>query len=291
MFKGLVSATVLSGILMTGAGGAAFASAGPAAPAHPGHARLAAGAPRHAHKRVQRHHRRASRAVLRVTAVNGNTINAVTRGDLPVTITVGAATTYREAGKPTASLSDVTVGESIIARGARPAPRTIQAKVVRILLARVAGVVTAVNGSTLTVTTPLGAQRSVTIASTAAITRAGATAPASSITPNIVIVAAGTPNGDGSLTATRILIRAAHVAGKVTAVDGATITLQGGYGVTYTVSTSSATVYVARHGKTLTPATSIAVTPGRHIVAFGARGTDGKTLTAARIVIGRLGAR
>jgi len=45
-----------------------------------------------------------------------------------------------------------------------------------------------------------------------------------------VIVAAGTPNADGSLNATRILIRAAHVAGTVTAVsgDGATITLQGG---------------------------------------------------------------
>jgi len=291
MFKGLVSAAVLSGILMTGAGGAAFASAGPAAPAHPGHARLAAGAPRHTHKRVQRRHRRALRAVLRVTAVNGSTINAVTRGDLPVTITVGTATTYREVGKPTASLSDVTVGESIIARGARPAPRTIQAQVVRILLARVAGVVTAVNGSTLTVTTPQGAQRSVTIASTAAITRAGATTAAASITPTTAIVAAGTSNGDGSLTATRILIRAAHVAGKVTAVDGATITVQGAYGATYTVSTSGATVYVARHGKTLTPATSTAVTPGRRIVAFGARGTDGKTLTAARIVIGRLGAR
>jgi len=104
-------------------------------------------------------------------------------------------------------------------------------------------------------------------------------------------VAVGTPNADGSLNATRVVIRAAHVAGRVTAVNGSAITVQGAYGATYTVSTSSSTVYAARHGRTLTAATAATVTAGRRIVAYGALSTDGKTLTATRIVIGHVVAK
>jgi len=289
--KRLATATILSGILIAPAAGAAFAATGhagvkPAATKGHGAARAAVLKARRQHRQAAR---KALRQVYRVTAVNGDTINAVTRGDQPVTITVGTATTYKEAGVTTPTISNVAPGESILARGKRTAPRTIQATVVRILLARVAGVVTVVNGPALTVTGANGASRTVTIAATTAITSAGAVARASDIMPNTAIVAAGTPNADGSLNATRIFIRAAHLAGKVTAVsaDGSTITLQGGYGATYTVSTSSSTVYALRQGKKLTPATAATVTVGRRIVAFGGRSADGKTLTAARIVIGR----
>ena len=296
--KRLATAAILSGTLIASASGAAFAATGhagvkpaatrPAATKGHGAARTAALKARRQHHRALAA-RKALRQVYHVTAVSGDTINAVTRAGQPVTITVGTATTYKEAGVTTPTISNVTPGESILARGKRTAPRTIQATVVRILLARVSGVVTAVNGPALTVTGANGTPRTVNIAATTAITRAGVTAQASDITPNTVIVAAGTPNADGSLNATRILIRAAHVAGKVTAVssDGSTITLQGAYGATYTVSTSSSTIYALRHGKKLTPATAATVTVGRRIVAIGARSADGKTLTAARIVIGR----
>lgn len=297
MVKRLLSATVLSGVLIAGAGGAAFASPRPAATAHPHHARATAVArTRIAARKAVRAHRRAVRKVLRqvyrVTAVNGDTINAVTRAGQPVTITVGITTTYKEAGATTPTLSRVTPGESILVRGKRTAPRTFQATTVRILLARAAGVVTAVNGSALTVTGANGMPRTVNIEATTAITRAGVAALATDITPNTVILAAGAPNADGSLNATRIVIRAAHVAGKVTAVsgDGATITLQGAYGTTYTVSTSGSTVYARRQGKKLTPATASAVTVGRRIVAYGVRSADGASLSAQRIVIGRMAA-
>ena len=291
-FKRLTTATVLAGVLITGGVGAAFSGTAHAATS-PGARAAHAAAVRHTARvrRNRRIHKAAARRALRVTAVNGNTINAVTRGNLPVTITVGTTTTYKEAGVTTASLANVQPGESILARGKRTATRTIQATVVRILLARDAGVVTAVNGSSLTVTGATGTPRTVIIAATTAITRAGVTAPASDITPNTVIVAVGTPNADGSLNATRVVIRAAHIAGRVTAVNGSAITVQGAYGTMYTVNTSTSTVYAARHGRTLTAATAGTVTTGRRIVAYGVRSTDGKTLTATRIVIGRVAKR
>ncbi len=285
-FKRLTTATVLTGVLITGGVGAAFSGTAHAATA-PGARASHAAAVRHT-ARTRRNHRihRAARQALRVTAVSGDTINAITRGNLPVTITVGTTTTYKEVGVTAASLANVTPGESILARGKRTATRTIQATVVRILLARDVGVVTTVNGSSLTVTGANGTSHMVNIAATTAITRAGVTAQVSDITPNTAIVAVGTPNADGSLNATRVVIRAAHVAGRVTAVNGSAITVQGAYGTTYTVNTSSSTVYAARHGRTLTPATSGTVTVGRRIVAFGVRSADGKTLTATRIVVG-----
>ncbi len=292
--KRLATATILSGTLIASAGGAAFAATGHAG-VKPAASRPAAakghGAARTAALKARRQHRQALRKALRqayrVTAVSGDTINAVTRVGQPVTVTVGVTTTYKEAGVTTPTLSNVTAGESILVRGKRTAPRAFQATVVRILLARAAGVVTAVNGSALTVTGANGTPRTVNIEATTAITRAGVAATAADIAPNAVIVAAGTPNADGSLNATRIVIRAAHVAGKVTAVDGQTITLQGAYGTTYTVSTSSSTVYALRQGKKLTSTTATTVTVGRRVVAYGARSADGKTLSAQRIVIGR----
>jgi len=290
-FKRLTTATVLTGVLITGGVGAAFSGTAHAATA-PGARASHAAAVRHT-ARVRRNRRvhRTAQHALRVTAVNGDTINAITRGNLPVTITVGTTTTYKEVGVTTASLSNVQPGESILARGKRTATRTIQATMVRILLARDAGVVTAVNGSSLTVTGASGTSHTVTIAATTTITRAGVTAQASDITPNTVIVAAGTPNADGSLNAIRVVIRAAHIAGRVTAVNGSAITVQGAYGATYTVNTSSSTVYAARHGRTLAAATAGTVTARRRIVAYGALSTDGKTLAATRIVIGRVAKR
>jgi len=284
MFKRLATATILSGVLMTGAGGALASGAAHAATAPNAHHRVTAAAPVRAHRRHVQQVRRALRHALRVTAVSGDTINAVTRADQPVTITVGTATTFKEPGK-TASLSDVQPGELILVQGTRTAPRAIQAKVVRILFARMAGVVTAVNGSSLTVTGVGGAQRTVQIAATTAITRAGVAATAGDITPNTAILAAGTLNADSSLTAARIVIRAAHVAGKVTTVSGATITIQGAYGTTYNVTTSSGTVYATRQGRALSPATAGDVTVGRRIVAYGTRSADGASFAAFRIVL------
>jgi len=290
-FKRLTTATVLTGVLITGGVGAAFSGTAHAATAPGARAAHAAAARHTARARRNRRIHRAALHALRVTAVNGDTINAITRGNLPVTITVGTTTTYKEVGVTTASLTNVQPGESILVRGKRTATRTIQATVVRILLARDAGVVTAVNGQSLTVTGLNGTSYTVTLGATTAISASGATAPQSAITPNTAIVAVGTPNADGSLNATRVVMRAAHVAGRVTAVSGSAITVQGAYGATYTVNTSSATVYAARHGRTLTPAMAGNVTVGRRIVAVGARSADGKTLTATRIVVGRVAKR
>lgn len=296
MKKRLTTVAVLSGVLLASAGGSAFAQGGRAGAGARGAGQVVArqgaakrpAATQKARKAGRNYRGAVLRNVLRVTAVSGGAIDAVARGGQPVTITVGTTTTYQEVGIATASLSNVTPGESILVRGARTAPRTIQATVVRILLARVAGVVTAVSGSTLTVTGLNGTPRTVNIGATTAITRAGAAATAADITPNTSIVAAGTPGADGSLNATRIIIRAAHVAGKVTAIDGSAITLQDPYGATYTVTTSSSTIYAVRHGKTFAAATAADVTAGRRIVAYGARGVDGKTLAAQRIVVGQV---
>src|ERR1700681_980504 len=122
MVKRLISATVLSGVLIAGVGGAAFASTQPAVAAQLSPAQ---------------------------------------------TPTLAGARTHAIAPK----------------------------------LARVAGVVTAVNGSSLTVVDAQGTPRTVTLTASTAIT------------PNTRIVATGTLTADGTLTATRIRIRVAHSAG------------------------------------------------------------------------------
>ncbi|MDQ2830965.1 MAG: DUF5666 domain-containing protein [Chloroflexota bacterium] len=182
-----------------------------------------------------------------VTAVNGDTITATGRA-ITETVQVSSTTVYTEAGSP-ASLSDVTVGSRIQARGTSSGTNSINATAIIIQLPAVNGVVTAVNGDSLTVTRmgprggrgPRGAAATtpgttgtttataptttttvlVTSSTTYALggrpastssTSTATSASLSSITVGTRINAEGTLGSDGVLTARRIQIAPARAA-------------------------------------------------------------------------------
>jgi len=234
---------------------------------------------------------------LTVTSVNGNTIAATGQGGQTVTVQVSATTAYTEAGT-TASLSDVKPGSIIAVRrsttgtgtgtGTGAPATTIDATGVTIVLPRVAGVVTGVNGSTLTLTGFDGTTRTVTVTGSTRYQKAGQSAPLSTIASGTAVVAEGTANGDGSLTAVRVTIQVPRVAGRVTAVSGSSYTVTGRFGqATYTVATTGSTTYTTADGGAASAST---VTTNTYIVAEGTLSSDGKTLSAQRIVVAPMGA-
>ena len=236
------------------------------------------------------------RGGLTVTGVNGNTITATGRGGQAITVTVSATTVYTEAGQ-TASLSDVTPGTNIAVQstnagtgsmGTGTNTTTITATAIYIILPREAGVVTAVNGNILTITGFDGAARTINVTDSTRYQSAGQTAALSNITTGTAIVAEGTTDANGVLTAKVVTIQVPRIGGQVTAVDGSSYTVSGRDGTTYTVNTTGSTIYVNPNGSSATTTPMIA--KGAFIMAEGTLSTDGKTLTAQRIFVVPVGA-
>ena len=221
--------------------------------------------------------------VLAVTGVSENTITATGRGGQTVTVQVSETTTYTEAGA-SASLTAIHPGSLIAVRGSRAntSATTINARAITILLLREAGVVTNVSSTGITLTGFDGASHTVSVTGQTRYQKAGASAAPSDVTVGTAIVAAGTLDSSGTLTAVRVTIRVPTVAGEVTAVNGSSYTVTARFGTTHTVNATSSTTYVNRDG---TATSASAVTAGTYIAAQGTLSADGKTLTAQRILV------
>jgi hypothetical protein len=230
---------------------------------------------------------------LKVTAVSGTTITALSPNAQTVTVTVASTTTYDEGGSSKA-LSDIQVGSLIVVRGSNANATAITATAVEIVLPQVHGVVTAVNGATLTLTS-LDATTQIIHADGATYKQAGQSATAADVQVGSLISAQGTRNTDGSLQATSIQIQLPHLGGAVKSVSpngtGSTITVSGAYGDTYTINTSSSTTFTQigfdqTTGKpSSNTVTAAAVKTGAAIQAEGALSADGKTLNALTVVV------
>jgi hypothetical protein len=219
-------------------------------------------------------------AMLMVKSVNGTTINAVTWDNRPVTVTVSGNTRYHQ-DDVNASLSDLHTGSMIFVRGSLVGENTIAASHVAIILPHVGGVVMAVNGSTLTVTGFDGSSDTITVNGQTRYERAGHAAALADIKVGTAIVADGTRHSDGSLDAAAVMIQVPHVMGRVTSVNGTSMTVSSPDGLTYTVTTSGNTLYAAPGGTPVSPA-SIHV--GSIIVAEGTFGANRQTLSALRVI-------
>jgi hypothetical protein len=217
-----------------------------------------------------------------VTAVQDTTITAETRAGRPETIVTTPTTTFRVQGSTTpGTLTDVQAGSTIAVRGKRSGA-TITATIIVVTAPREAGVVTAVNGSTLTITGRNGVSHTITVTGATQYTEAGQAVTFAAIVPGSLITATGTGASGTTLTATHITIRLPQFAGRVTAVQGDIITISGAFGVAKTVVTSGATTFTAPGGA-VTSLSSIMV--GGRIRAQGTVNGDGQTLTALRVVV------
>ena len=285
--KRLTISALLIGTMATGTGGLLFAGQAHAAHGHPAHGHPAAAR----HARVQRlAHRlllaRRAGQVWTVTSVSGPTIAARARNGATFTITTTSATTFKEAGS-TVALSAVQANEHIRVLGIRnQAAKTIQAKSVVIVLPSVTGVVTAVNGSTLTVTGRNAVRSTITLGGNAKIEQAGQSATAQAISVGSLVTAQGTVGSDGTFTALRVIIRLPQFAGTIAAVNGTAFTLHTAQGKTLSITPAPTAVYVTgKRGAISTTTTAPTFTVGERVQVVGSLSADGTILTALRIRI------
>ncbi len=284
MLRKRTSAVVLAGMIAVSGGGVLTGShATQAASAAAKHTTAAKAKPVAARKAK-------SRLAVRflVSGVQSTTITAETRAGRSETIVTTPTTTFRIQGSNApGTLSDVQAGSIITVRGKRSGT-TITATMVVVTVPREAGVVTAVNGSTLTITGRNGVSHTITVTGATQYTEAGQAAALSAIVPGSLITATGTEASGNTLTATHVTIRLPQFAGRVTAVQGDTITISGAFGVAKTVVTSDTTTFTAPGGA-VTSLSSIMV--GGRIRAQGTVSSDGLTLTALHVVVVKAGGK
>lgn len=138
-----------------------------------------------------------------ITAMTGSSISLSTDDGWTRTITVDSGTTYTKAGA-TITLGDLAVGDTIGFRQTRESDGTWTIDSIQVILPRVGGQVTAIDGSTITLKQRDGANVTVQIASGAKVVVNGKAATAADIKVGMVLMAEGTRNADGSLDATRV---------------------------------------------------------------------------------------
>ena len=136
-----------------------------------------------------------------VTAIDGSNLSLKTDDGWTRTITATSDTTITKAGQ-TIALSDVQVGDEIRFAQTRNADGTFTITQIHVVMPTIGGQVTAVEGSTITVTLPGGTTATIHVSADTKITVDGvANATVSDIKVNSFVIAEGTQRSDGSLDA------------------------------------------------------------------------------------------
>ena len=139
-----------------------------------------------------------------ITTINGNSISLKTEDGWTRTISVDSGTTYTKSGA-TIALGDLKVGDQIGFRQTLESNGSWSIDSIAVILPHVGGEVTKVDGSTITVTQRDGSTASITVnGQTRYSVNGNDGATLSDVKVGMFLVAEGTKNSDGSLTATTI---------------------------------------------------------------------------------------
>jgi hypothetical protein len=149
---------------------------------------------------------KAPRPEFTVTQVSGGTIAATKADGTAVTITVTSGTAILRAGQP-ATLADITPGTKLRVAGKGEGSGTITASKIEIVLPEVAGPITAISGSSLTIQAKQGT-RVIQMTDSTRLYAAQTNAPlsASALQVGVMIHATGILNSDGSLSALTLVV-------------------------------------------------------------------------------------
>jgi hypothetical protein len=195
-----------------------------------------------------------------------------------VTINAGSSTLIQE-GQLRLGLKDLQTGENVVVFGNQASGGALDARLVHVQL--VSGQVTAINGSSITLTHGAkGTEVSVTTSAATKYYQAGQSVAASQLKVGDTIGVAGTVANKTSVTASAIFIREPHLAGKVLGVSGNTMTIETKSGVTWTVTVTGSTKYL-KDGQ---PASLADIQPGSVIEVVGIDSGD-QAMTALLIRI------
>jgi hypothetical protein len=139
-----------------------------------------------------------------ITAISGSNLSLATSDGWKRTITVDSGTTYTEHGD-TIALSDLSVGDEIRFGQTREADNSFSIDAIAVIPPHAGGEVTAISGSTITVTRPDGSTATIRVTSSTDYTVGGnEDAGFGDVEVGMRLMAVGTENSDGSLTATRV---------------------------------------------------------------------------------------
>jgi hypothetical protein len=221
-----------------------------------------------------------------VTAVNGSTVSLKTDDGWTRTITVSSDTKVTKGGEPAAA-SDIVVGDSVRIAQKKNADGTFTVTGVAIVLPRVAGTVTAVDATTITITGRNGVQQTIHTNGSTAYHAGGSDGTRADVTVGANIAAVGEQAADGSITATSVTVALPRLAGTITSVSGNTITLTDRMGTKHTVHvTADTTITVFGKGK----AAVSDLKTGMVMAAQGRQRSDG-SLDATAIAAGTFAPR
>ena len=137
-----------------------------------------------------------------ITAISGSSISLETADGWTRTITVDSGTTYSRSGD-TIALGDLAVGDEIGFRQTRENDGTFTIDSIVVIPPHAGGEVTAVSGSTITVSLPNDATVTINVDSDTKYDVNRDAATLADIKVGMFLVAEGTENSDGSLDATR----------------------------------------------------------------------------------------
>lgn len=138
-----------------------------------------------------------------VIAIDGSNLALETVDGWTRTITVDAGTDYSKAGEAI-TLSDLAVGDEIRFRQTLEDDGTWSIDAIAVILPHVGGLVTAIDGSTITVEGRGGTTATITVTADTRFTVNGDEATLADVEVDMFLAAAGTENADGSLTATNV---------------------------------------------------------------------------------------
>jgi preprotein translocase subunit YajC len=139
-----------------------------------------------------------------VTAVDTDSITITLRDGTKQTIRTNGSTTYH-LDEAVGKRADVTVGAAIVATGEKAADGSLTASSVWVRLPRLAGTVTAISGSTITLSRKDGTTITIHVAAGTTIRVAGVdNAKLSDISTGMVVAVEGTQRADGSIDARAI---------------------------------------------------------------------------------------
>jgi hypothetical protein len=138
-----------------------------------------------------------------ITAIDKPTISLATDDGWKRTITVTDATTITKGGAAIA-FTDLAVGDKIQFRQERATDGTYTVTAIAVVLPTIAGQISAIDGTTITVTQPGGTTATIHVDANTTYSLAGRAGSLSDLKVGSVVVAAGTQRSDGSLDAASI---------------------------------------------------------------------------------------
>ncbi len=206
-----------------------------------------------------------------ITAINGAKVDLKSATGWTRTIDTTGVTINRAGA--TITVADLKVGDHVVLGETRNSDGSFTLKSVTVVLDRVAGTVSKIDASSITVTGFGGGASTITTSSATVYRRAGTTIARSDIAVGERLTASGVNAADGSLAAEAVDVAPDVVFGTVTNTSGSTLTVKTAGGGTATVTVDSSTKYEVA-GKSSATLADIAVNDA--IVAQGVLGSDGK---------------